>query len=581
MSHNLRKLDEIYESNGRDYTLGLFDKFIVVREKLKGTGISFMKVGDKFEFYKANSNKNISILDRTLQSIYEQSINHINSLPQDIKDTLDNYRFSLRYFPLYSSDRPTNGLILEDVRKLDAKGKLLKFVEDPKILEYFAYILEVENTPIVYYGRMNKLQKTIISDGIDNTEKTFEGMKKLFGSNESISEGFTFKFLDRVNETISAKILNPKVDIKVKKKSRKPSDTYAIALQDILEFMQTVNMDKFVAKGDDREQRILNLISDLYSSYISKNGSKYEGMEDLDGPNFSKNIPEFGVNLKFVINKNTKNYLEKSQINKELFKLFLGTFMKKRSKTSILIDENMRKEINKIVNMLRDKTIDKPENKESIPTFEDYYYNKYQKRALFENTLSLEEEYLIAEGVEKDLVHKEQGKKPVNIIVGRFQPPTLGHIKLLRKLNAQNSLPCVVVQVRSNSGKNQHFDDQLITKIWMDIAKQYNFIEGVKETTTGFLVPVLNALRPQYEPVLWGTGTDRYKDYVRMIDRYGPECNCLEDFRPFEVKRGGKNISATKVREALIAGSEKEFKKLTPTAEHKYYEQLKNEIAPQ
>ena len=306
MSPNLRKLNEIYESKGRDYTLGLFDKFVVIREKLKGTGISFQKVGNDFVFSKTNTNKTLSIFDRTLQSIYENTINHINSLPQDTKDTLNGYKFSLRYFPEEHPNRPLNGIILEDVRKLDANNKLIKFVEDPKILEYFSYILEVQESPIVYYGRLNKNQKSIISDRIDNTEKTFEDMKELFNcSDELVSEGLIFKFLDRVDETVSVKILNPKTDIKVKKKSRTSSDTYAIALQDILEFMQTVNMDKFVAKGNDREQKILNLISDLYSSYISKNGSKYEGMEDLDGPNFSKNIPEFGVNLKFVINKNT------------------------------------------------------------------------------------------------------------------------------------------------------------------------------------------------------------------------------------------------------------------------------------
>mgnify|MGYP000685788193 CR=1 FL=1 len=42
--------------------------------------------------------------------------------------------------------------------------------------------------------------------------------------------------------------------------------------------------------------------------------------------------------------------------------------------------------------------------------------------------------------------------------------------------------------------------------------------------------------------------------------------------------RSGKNISATKVREALTADDEAEFKKLTPKAEHKYYNQLRNEL---
>ena len=573
----LLELKDLFIQEGRDQTLGLFDKFVVIKEKLNGTGISFIRESGKFKFFKTASGKNLTELDRTIHSIYENTIHHIQSLPEDIKKSLDNYRFNLRYFPSNYENRPKNGLILEDVRTLDKNGKILKFVDDPKVLDYLAHLLEIERSPVCYHGRLNKKQKNIIVEGIDKPEKLYENMKTLFGYFKDMSDGYTIKFLDKLNEDISLKVLNPKSDIKIKRKSRTPSDTYALALQDILEFVQTINLDNFAIKGETKVQRVLNLLSDIYSKYIQKNGSKYQDMTDLDGPDFAKNIPEFDVNLKFVVNKNTIKYLEKSQINQELFKLFLGTFTKKKKNTSVLIDDNMRFEINKLVDMISDRAIETPENKETVPTFEDYFYNKYQKRALLESDYFLKEAILL-ENVSKDLVQKEPGKTPVNIIVGRFQPPTLGHIKLLRKLNAENSLPCVIVQVRSKSKGNLKFDESLITKIWMDIIKQYSFIVSVEEAQTGFLVPVLDALRSKYEPVLWGTGTDRYKDYVRMIKNYGPECNVLDDFRPFEVKRDSKNISATQVRDAIEADDEKLFKKLTPKAEHRYYKQLRTEL---
>lgn len=224
--------------------------------------------------------------------------------------------------------------------------------------------------------------------------------------------------------------------------------------------------------------------------------------------------------------------------------------------------------------MISDRSLEEPnEPKESIPTFEDYYYNKYQKRAI----LNEADSWMILEG-KLDLTHKEQGKTAVNILVGRFQPPTLGHIKVLRQMHAKNNLPCVVVNVRSKSGKNQVFEPETILRIWMDIAKQYNFIAGIKEANTGFLDQVLNALRPEFEPVLWGTGTDRIKGYERIIKTYGPEANTLPEFAAFEIKRSGKNISATQVREAISADNEKEFKALTPKAEHKFFKQLRTEL---
>ena len=444
----LLELKDLFIKDGRDQTLSLFNKFVVIKEKLNGTGISFIRESNEIKFSKISSGKTLTVLDRTIHSIYENTIHHINSLPEDIQKSLDNYRFNLRYFPSNYENRPLNGLVLEDVRTLDKNGNLLKFVDDPKVLDYLAHILEIERSPICHHGRLNKNQKNVIISGIDKPEKLYESMKELFGYFEDMSDGYTIKFLDKLNEDISLKVLNPMNDIKVKRKSRTPSDMYVLALQDILEFVQTINLDNFTIKGETKEQRILNLLSDIYYKYIQKNGSKYQDMSNLDGPDFARDIPEFDINLKFVVNKNTVKYLEKSQINRELFKLFLGTFTKKRTKTSVLIDENMRFEINKLVDVIRGRATQKPENKETVPTFEDYFYNKYQKRALLESDYFLKEAVLL-ENVSKDLVHKEPGKIPVNIIVGRFQPPTLGHIKLLRKLNAENSLPCVIVQVRS------------------------------------------------------------------------------------------------------------------------------------
>ena len=39
--------------------------------------------------------------------------------------------------------------------------------------------------------------------------------------------------------------------------------------------------------------------------------------------------------------------------------------------------------------------------------------------------------------------HKEKGKKPVNMFVGRFQPFTLGHVKVFEKMYKENGLPVI------------------------------------------------------------------------------------------------------------------------------------------
>jgi hypothetical protein len=541
------------------------DKFVVVKEKIKGTSLHFRFVNEEIKFYKGSTDKEISVIDRTLQSIYEKPIDWIIEKAMAMYEygmIPESYRFAFRYIPEDSK------LFLEEIRIIESNNKI-RFIEDPVLLEQWSNHFRCDGISTAYFGRLKiQTKKSILDSLVDESFDIYD----ILNINKTRSESLTMKFLDRLNETVSTKVLNPTIK-PTKSEDRTSSDTYSIALQDVLAYLNIVNFDKFNPVGEDKGQRMLNLISDLYVSYMKNNASKYEGMEDLDGPDFAKNIPDFGVNLENVVNPDTKTLLAQSNINKELFKLFLGTFTKKRRKTSTLIDGNTKFEINKIIDMISDRSVEKPKIKESIPTFEDYYYNKYQKRAI----LNESDQWMLFEG-KLDLTHKEAGRKPVNILVGRFQPPTLGHIKVLRQMHAKNGLPCVVVNVRSKSGKNQKFDPETILRIWMDIQKQYNFIDGIREANTGFLDQVLNALRPEFEPVLWGTGTDRIKGYERIIKNYGPEANVLPEFQAFEIKRSGKNISATQVREAIIADNEKEFKKLTPTAEHKFYKQLRTEL---
>ena len=83
-----------------------------------------------------------------------------------------------------------------------------------------------------------------------------------------------------------------------------------------------------------------------------------------------------------------------------------------------------------------------------------------------------------------------------------------------------------------------------------------------------------------YEPVLWGTGTDRMKNYGFQVNnqQYREDLGVRADFGLFEIPRTGKNISATQVREAMLADDETLFKKLTPKEIHSMYGDLKDKL---
>jgi len=179
---------------------------------------------------------------------------------------------------------------------------------------------------------------------------------------------------------------------------------------------------------------------------------------------------------------------------------------------------------------------------------------------------------------------KEKGLNPVNIFVGRFQPFTLGHVKVFEQMYKKNGYPVIVFLVRGGKPdlEKKPFDEDLQQAMFTEMAKQYPFLE------TAFVVPnaaidtLFNTLRPTYEPMLWGYGTDRKKAYDGMINKkeYRDDLGVDPGFTGFEIKRTDDDVSASKVRNAIKIDDESTFKKMTPKSIHKFYKTLQDTIQP-
>lgn len=179
--------------------------------------------------------------------------------------------------------------------------------------------------------------------------------------------------------------------------------------------------------------------------------------------------------------------------------------------------------------------------------------------------------------------HPNQGKKPVNIFVGRFQPFTLGHVKVFEQLYRENKLPLVVLIVRSDRNKEKApFSEDLQIAMFEKMKREYKFLEAVRIINKAGIDDIFAAVRPAYEPILWGFGTDRKKNFEYMINHesYREQLGVDPEFSGYEIKRGDEDISATKVREALIIDDENGFKKLTPKSIHDMFVPLKNAMQP-
>ena len=344
---------------------------------------------------------------------------------------------------------------------------------------------------------------------------------------------------------------------------------YQIAVTDFLEFITQFKIDEVQLEDDRADYRYLEMMSIIFNSYVDKNSSKYIGV-NFESSEFSS-AESFKLNSKYITDEKTLKYVS-NDILAELFKMILGSFRKKRTKTSDLIDEDTMERLNEIIEKINEKIFVENTDENAI-----YDYQNFMLRDRIKSSVNLNEAL--------KLNHVEQGKQLVNMFVGRFQPFTLGHAKVLETIHKENGFPVVVFLVKAKTKKkgdefSRPYDEKTQIEMFNNVKKQYPFLKEIFVIPTGGIDVMFNEMRPKYEPVLWGTGSDRMTSYGYQVnnDSYRDQLNCRADFGLYEIPRTDDDISATAVRNSLLDGDEKLFQNLTPKAVHSMYDELKSKI---
>lgn len=146
----------------------------------------------------------------------------------------------------------------------------------------------------------------------------------------------------------------------------------------------------------------------------------------------------------------------------------------------------------------------------------------------------------------------------VNIIVGRFQPLTKGHLKCAQYATSKYHVRTVLCMIET---KKTDSKKPFLTSDFIDLYK--SLLSNDKDIIDIILINNADIVKIKeicaekgYEVVYWTCGTDRYADYTRMAEKYAPEIDVIE------IPRTDEDISATKARKALMDGNETEFYKL-------------------
>lgn len=170
--------------------------------------------------------------------------------------------------------------------------------------------------------------------------------------------------------------------------------------------------------------------------------------------------------------------------------------------------------------------------------------------------------------------------KRVNIIIGRFQPFTYGHLKCIQNVYNKHGLPTIIIMINTPESKvdlRHPFSSNLLNPIYNELFKMDPTIEKVILYKNANIVEIGKMLYEEgYEIASWVCGEDRFEAYSAMANKYKEDARLPLDFKMNMITRTNEDISATQARNLLINNDIKGFSIISPLTT--YFKILRKEI---
>ena len=383
-------LQNILNTEGREFLENLLNKEVVVTEKLNAATLSMQKkqtsemdLNRNLTFYKGTgvNKREITIADRVMTTFYLSGMTYLSNLSKLIIDRIPaNWTFVFKYFPNHQpsfinySVLPKNNLVLCCI--ITSGGTKIDDCED---LKSWAEMFDVPYQEPIFKGYLSEYQKERLRDYVEdgsNNKESFSrfiitllnpSMKGSMYQNdgfESPIDGFVFKFIsdDGITKPMTAKLIDPFMSALISKnKSKKGySDNTDVLLSDFTIFMSNQDMDSIVLTKKDDGERYLELFYRLFNRYIKYKKSQLEDF-DVDTNDIVKESidVDFGVDIDKISNETTKKLLKDNPEFKSIFKTLLGSFKTKKDDNykSIVMSPGVVRLFNEIVDKINSKTL--------------------------------------------------------------------------------------------------------------------------------------------------------------------------------------------------------------------------------
>lgn len=536
----INNLKQVHSKKGEDFLNNLLNNFVVINENIDGTFFGVKKdSNDNFKYFKKSGE--ITYVDRMLMKYYNPAIAHFETLSNDKKQRIpSNFYFGFEYVSRRDNRSkfersPKNNLILSYIHRLDENGKPIETLQTKEDLNRWAYYLEVEAPPIIFEGILDDEQKTAILDFVYSSEsdlqdkfKTTSFTKYIISilnpdapelikkSNGNDIESIIFRFYDENDENSKsnaflAKLVDPlfKTRNKDNKEEKKSNDYIWLIVIDLMNHIEMYNEEtlrKMCDEIDDYDKRYLKLINTIFTDFIKKYEYKYDGLQ-LDVPDYLKHS-EFEVEYDYISDPTVVSLIKNNDTYKEIYRILANFFRKTRKKsTSGFFSPEMLTQLNIQVKKIKRVVMGDVLYEGLFPSFGEFIGDASYSSIFI--------------GEQEDFVKKQDKNtkaEKVNVLIGSFQPIHNGHIKAAQKLKDKNGLDCVFVSIIKKN-KRYPFSERTV-RILLDKVQQAHsdLIREVRIANKDSIKGILSELRPDFDPILWGSSVKRVKDYVLQLE---------------------------------------------------------------
>lgn len=596
----IKHLKQIHDKKGDDFLNNLLNNFVIINENINGTffGLTKDKKTDRFRYFKKSGE--ITYVDRMLMKYYNPAIAYFETISEDKRQRIpSNFYFGFEFVTKRDAESsnftklPKNNLILSYIHRLDDNGTPIETLQTKDDLDKWAFYLGVEAPPIIFEGLLNDEQKTSILDfvyspssklldkfkttsftkyiiSILNPNATETRLKKGKGDIDTI----IFRFYDENDENSKAnaflaKLVDPIFQNKSKENKEsdvKKSNDYiwliVIDLMNKIELYSEEDLRKRCenAGDEDYNNRYICLINSIFKDFISDYSNKYDGLQ-LDIPEYLSR-PEFEIDYKLINNKEVVNLIKNNETYKEIYRILTNFFRKPRKKTtSGFFTPELLTQLNIQIKKIKRVVMGDVLYEGLFPSFEEFTGES------------------IFVGEHENIKKRSITTEKVNILIGNFQPVHNGHLKAANKLKEKNGLKCVFIAIHKDN-KKYPFSEKS-TKIFLEKAQQENsdIIRDVIVSKLDSIKGILSDLKPQFDPILWGSSAAKIKDYALQFDYVRAKdipIRVSDELKLVEIPSYQKSSDLISM---IKDGNYNEFKELVPKSISSEFFNLQKELS--